>query len=146
MVEPIDRGSIGIGFRHALIRALSVSTVAALICPFLYEALDNPASDSDITGFFGCIALLMLGFAVGGYWAARHSSVTSFSQAGAAVALTYLILAIAYVLQFGIVSQHPEGSLIPGLTMLAPIIVGAGLIGAAFGSQRKKRRVDSSVT
>jgi hypothetical protein len=120
--------------RLAILRGASVAICICLPAALAAQALvDVPEGDDPPATVFLFFALVLAGFAVGGWWAARSAPAAPYSNGAVAALAAFLVIqGIALVVR----AVGGEGTNIVAIVFNGLVAYGAGLLGAAIWSRR----------
>lgn len=121
--------------RLALLRGASVAVCICLPAALAAQALvDVPEGEDPPTSVFLFFALVLVGFALGGWWAARSAPEAPYSNGAVAALLAFVVIqGIAVVVRL----VAGESVNIPAIVFNGLIAYGAGLLGAAIWSRQR---------
>ena len=104
--------------------AICICLPAALVAQALVDVDEGEDPSNVVFVFF---ALVLAGFALGGWWAARAAPTAPFSN-GAVAALAAFVVIQGVALVVRVVGDEPVN--VPALVFNATVAYGAGLLGA----------------
>lgn len=129
----------GVSSRPALDRLAILRGAAVAVCICLPSALaaqalvDVPEGDDPPSTVFVFFLLVLFGFALGGWWAARAAPAAPFSHGAiAAIAAFAVIQGIALIVR----AIGGDGVNVPALVFNGLVAYGAGLLGAAIRTRQ----------
>lgn len=121
--------------RLGILRGATVAICICLPAALAAQALvDVPEGDDPPATVFLFFALVLVGFAVGGWWAARSAPAAPYSN-GAVAALAAFVVIQGIALVVRLVAGDPVN--IPALVFNGLVAYGAGLLGAAIWTRRQ---------
>lgn len=121
--------------RLAIVRGVAVAICICLPAALAAQALvDVPEGEDPPATVFLFFALVLVGFALGGWWAARSAPAAPYSNGAiAALAAFAVIQGVALVVRL----VAGDSVNIPALVFNGLVAYGAGLLGAAIWSRRQ---------
>ena len=123
LLDTVDRRAVALG----AVVAIAVALPAALVAQVVVDDADNPLS-------FVFFALVLFGFAAGGYAAARHAPDAPFSNGALAALAAFVVIQGFGAIRRAIIDDPVS---VASVMFTALLAYAAGLLGALVAARRE---------